>query len=261
MKTLKKYLALLCALCLLAAMFAGCGGAGSETATPSEVDSASSETAEAPELELAAPEDEELEAEESAEASVSEEHAPEEPRQELTEEQEHLLSIIPEGEQLTFVELPLSEEHETLSIYLGIHSMLLSMYDDLSDMPLYKALEEQTGVHLEFTAVNGMGDDGTVLNLMIAADDLTDIGSFGTGLTQGIDNAIEDGTIIDLQDHFDVISDISTYIAENGIRFITGELNLESDFDAFKDTLKAMNIDRVLEIKQAAYDEYAANQS
>jgi len=63
----------------------------------------------------------------------------------------------------------------------------------------------------------------------------------------------------DAEEYASLISDISTYIAETGIRFITGELNLEGDFDTFQDTLKAMNIDRVLEIKQSAYDEYVAS--
>ena len=221
MKSRTKYLALICVMAMLAALVSGCGSAPAESAASS---AAASETISAPELETegpasAAEPEPEPEAEEPAPAELeAEPQEPEEPQQELTPEQEQLLTIIPEGDLLTFVELPLSENHETLSIYLGIHSMLLNMFDDLSDMPLYKALEEETGVHLEFTAVNAMGDDGTVLNLMIAADDLTDIGSFGSGLTQGIDNAIDDGTIIDLQDHFDVMPNYSALI-ENSDRF------------------------------------------
>ena len=161
MRIWKKHLALLCVLAMIAALLSGCGGtqAGSAPSAASAPAATASE-AEAP-AQPAEPE----------EATSAEEPEPEEePGPELTPEQEHLLSLIPEGDLLTFVELPLAEKTETLSIYLGIHSMILSMFDDLSDMPLYRQLEEDTGVHLEFTAVNGMFDDGTVLNLMIAAD-------------------------------------------------------------------------------------------
>ncbi len=209
MKNWKKHLALLCVLTMIAAMLSACGApAGSAASETAASDAVSASEAEAPE-QAASPESPD---------SALEPEPEEEPGPQLTPEQEQLLSIIPEGDLLTFVELPLSEKPETLSIYLGIHSMILSMFDDLSEMPLYRQLEEDTGVHLEFTAVNGMFDDGTVLNLMIAADDLTDIGSFGSGLTQGIDNAIDEGTIIDLQDHFDVMPNYSALI-ENSDRF------------------------------------------
>ena len=64
----------------------------------------------------------------------------------------------------------------------------------------------------------------------------------------------------DAEEYASLISDISTYIAETGIRFITGELDLEDDFESFKNKLRNMRIGRVLEIKQAAYDEYMASQ-
>ena len=82
MKTWKKNLALLCALCLLTAMFAGCGGGEAETAAASEAGSASSETAEPPE-EAAASEKAAAPEPEAAEsvASDTEEPAPNDRRQ------------------------------------------------------------------------------------------------------------------------------------------------------------------------------------
>ena len=50
-------------------------------------------------------------------------------------------------------------------------------------------------------------------------------------------------------------SDISTYISTEGISFITGARDL-STFDDFVETLKSMNTDRCIELKQAALDRY-----
>lgn len=211
MKIWTKRLALLCTLAMVFAIFAGCGDTGSSEAPAAE--STSSVAAEN------APEPDETSAQEPAEAippaEEPQEPSAEEPAQVLTEEQQALLDLIPEGDVLTFLELPLTEEKMELSCYVGVHSMLLTMYENLSDMPFYSAMEEATGVHMTFTAISSMGDDGTVLSLMIAADDLTDIGSFGSGLTQGIDNAIDDGTIINLADYFDYMPNYSALIESN----------------------------------------------
>ncbi len=69
----------------------------------------------------------------------------EEPKQELTEEQQALLDLIPEGDVLTFLELPLTEEKMEMTCFVAVHSMPLTMYENLSDMPFYSALEEATG--------------------------------------------------------------------------------------------------------------------
>jgi putative aldouronate transport system substrate-binding protein len=52
-----------------------------------------------------------------------------------------------------------------------------------------------------------------------------------------------------------IIGDINTYLAENIVMFITGQKPM-SEFDAFLDGIKAMNIDRATEIQQAALDRY-----
>lgn len=51
-------------------------------------------------------------------------------------------------------------------------------------------------------------------------------------------------------------TDLSTYITESRVKFITGELNLEADFDAYLAQLKTMGMDRYIEIQQIALDEY-----
>lgn len=47
---------------------------------------------------------------------------------------------------------------------------------------------------------------------------------------------------------------ISDYIEASWVRFITGDLDLEKDWDAYLNELKNMNIDRYLEIMQKQYD-------
>ena len=51
-------------------------------------------------------------------------------------------------------------------------------------------------------------------------------------------------------------ADIDTYISESTVKFINGSLNLEDDFDAYLEQLKAMGMDRYIEIQQMALDEY-----
>lgn len=138
MKTWTKCLALLCTLAMVFAMFAGCGTApasASSAAEPSEASSPAEPTAAE-----SAPVSAAVSATEESQDSVLEE-----PKQELTEEQQALLDLIPEGDVLTFLELPLTEEKMEMTCFVAVHSMLLTMYENLSDMPFYSALEEATG--------------------------------------------------------------------------------------------------------------------
>lgn len=54
----------------------------------------------------------------------------------------------------------------------------------------------------------------------------------------------------------DLWSDIGTYIGECRVKFITGEMNLEDDFDNYLAQLKTMGMDRYIEIQQGALDAY-----
>ena len=49
-------------------------------------------------------------------------------------------------------------------------------------------------------------------------------------------------------------TDISTYISECRVKFISGQMNLEEDFDNYRANLKSMGIERVIEIKQMTLD-------
>ena len=52
-------------------------------------------------------------------------------------------------------------------------------------------------------------------------------------------------------------TDIETLTHENTVKFITGEQSLD-DYDAFAEQLRTYNIDRCIELKQAALDRYNA---
>lgn len=53
-------------------------------------------------------------------------------------------------------------------------------------------------------------------------------------------------------------ADISTYVKETTAQFISGALDIESNWDSYIANLQSMGIDRCLEITQAAYDRYLA---
>lgn len=55
-------------------------------------------------------------------------------------------------------------------------------------------------------------------------------------------------------------TDINTYVDECLVKFIIGDMNFNEDYDAFVSTLKAMNIDAVLNAYQEAYDNFLALQ-
>ena len=55
-----------------------------------------------------------------------------------------------------------------------------------------------------------------------------------------------------------VYKDITTYLKQARAQFITGELDLDKDWDTYVNTLNQMNLGRLLEFEQAAYDRYAA---
>ncbi len=53
-------------------------------------------------------------------------------------------------------------------------------------------------------------------------------------------------------------TDIETYCLESRLRFIIGELDLDSDWDAYVEAVEAMHVDELLVIYQNAYDRFMA---
>jgi len=59
----------------------------------------------------------------------------------------------------------------------------------------------------------------------------------------------------EVQEYSAIMSDIDTYLGTAVLSFVTGDRSLD-EFDQYVDEIRAMDIDRVIEIKQAAYDRY-----
>ncbi len=96
----------------------------------------------------------------------------------------------------TGITYPLQSD-ETLTIALGYESQVAASYEDFGDTPYAKALQEKTGVKLEFQTFA----DGTALSLMFASGELPDIILWGaTGYQGGAQKAMDDGIIYPLND-------------------------------------------------------------
>lgn len=74
----------------------------------------------------------------------------------------------------------------------------------------------------------------------------------GTALYQGKMNLEES------EEYNALVSDVATHVSEQILRFVMGVRSLD-EYDDFLDELDAMGIDRLIELKQAAYDRYLAN--
>lgn len=65
-------------------------------------------------------------------------------------------------------------------------------------------------------------------------------------------------TMDEQETYSDIMADLNTYISEQTIKFVTGALDFDTDWDAFIEQVHAMDIDKAIELKQAAYDRYAS---
>ncbi len=53
-------------------------------------------------------------------------------------------------------------------------------------------------------------------------------------------------------DYSDIMADIKTYVNESSLKFITGQLNLEGDWDSYVANIEKMNIGKAKELRDAA---------
>ena len=175
----KKFLAMLLALCMLTALFTACGSPSASSAAPPE----SAQSDEAPLAEEKAPSDPAPSEEASApEASSAEDAAP---------------ASWP-ANPLGNVDLPLTDEPVTVTMWMGVNPNVLKITEDIgNDCALWNELASRTGVNLEFTVVNP-DTESEKFNLMVASNDLSDIISNATTLyTNGGEAAVADEILID----------------------------------------------------------------
>lgn len=55
-----------------------------------------------------------------------------------------------------------------------------------------------------------------------------------------------------------IVAEVTTYMRENSVKFITGVLDINTEWDNYVDQLKALGIDRAIEITQSALDRFNA---
>lgn len=172
----KKLLAALLLLCMMVSLFAACGdgtaAASTQESTPESAAAAPEEAADAP---ADTPE---------AEASTGEPQAASD-------------VAWPEN-ALGNVELPLTDEEVTLTMWMGVNPNVLKITEDIgNDCALWNELAVRTGVRLDFTVVNP-DTESEKFNLMVASNDLSDIISNATTLyTNGGEAAVADEILID----------------------------------------------------------------
>lgn len=175
----KNFLAMLLALCMLTALFTACGSNPASSAAPPE----SAQSDEAPPAEEKAPSEPAPAEEASApEASSAEAAAP---------------ASWP-ANPLGNVDLPLTDEPVTVTMWMGVNPNVLKITEDIgNDCALWNELASRTGVNLEFTVVNP-DTESEKFNLMVASNDLSDIISNATTLyTNGGEAAVADEILID----------------------------------------------------------------
>ena len=270
MKTSQKLLSLLLALCLLTGLLAGCGNAAASGADSAGSDTAVSEAAEteAASAEAAPAEEPETPAEEApaAEAASAEEpeaeEAPAEPEVDLT------------------IELPLTEEDLTFTMWHDFVPPLADYMDGMQDNLAYQTMEERTGVHMDITSVN-KDQSATAVALLVASGDYPDIwDGFASYYTSSIDSAVEAEIIIDLAEYKDLMPNYFTTVdgneqyaketyTDSGVMGLAYTLNtksvMESGLVVRQDWLDALGIDTPVtyddftEALTAMHDAYGAS--
>ena len=119
-----------------------------------------------------------------------------------------------------------TEEPVTLSVWVDIsgNNAVGNIIESMNDMDLVKAMEEKTGVHLEFTCAP-IGEAESSFSLMIASGKYPDIiMGFDNYYKLGGEAAIEDGILLDLKDlvekyapNYKAVCAASDYRAKNTV--------------------------------------------
>ena len=191
---------LLLVLVLLLGMLAGCGSSSTDTEEAEETETAE-ETTETTEEAAETTEAEETEAAEEAEAAEETEEAEE---AEAAEEEDgytqYEAGVWPET-PLGNVSLPLTDELETFTIWMGVNPNVLAIIDDPStDCALWSELADRTNVTLEWHTVHP-DNESEQFNLMVVGGDLYDLISNATTLyTGGGEAGVADEVLLDVRD-------------------------------------------------------------
>ena len=184
MKKNSRIFAMLLALVMVLSLMAACGDGAASAGSAAPAASAADEASEAP-------------AQEAPEAPAPEEPSSAAPETSAVEAEPAAQTSWP-ANPLGNVELPLTDEPVTVTMWMGVNPNVLKITEDIgNDCVLWNELATRTGVHLDFTVVNP-DTESEKFNLMVASDDLSDIISNATSLyTNGGEAAIADEVLID----------------------------------------------------------------
>ena len=195
---LKKFLALLLALCLTAGLMAGCGSS-SESAAASSAASAT-EAAEATEAEAPAAEEAAEELETPADIAAEDSSLTMQEVASMTEATAYAQEIFGEDAAPETVEYPI-DTTESLSLVATFPDPLFASYPNaMADCYIYQAAEEKTGIHVEYQGLSTSASSEQ-FNVMIASGSYPDMIGWGLNYATGDDAAVEEEIYLDLTDY------------------------------------------------------------
>lgn len=189
---MKKFLALLLALCLTMGLMAGCGSQEASTAAASSAPAADEETpAEAPE-EAEAPEAE-IPGSQAEPAGSAEEDAPV-GTGEITEYAKEVFGVDEAPEEITY---PMDTD-ETLELMATFPDPLFASYPNgMADCQIYQVAEEKTGVQMTYTPLSTSAS-AEQFNVIMASGSYPDLIGWGLNYATGDDAAVEEDIYLDL---------------------------------------------------------------
>ena len=189
---LKKFLAILLALCLTLS-FAACGGdaASSVTSAPAEVnESVASAPEEAPVVEEEAPAQEASVVDSAVEEEVPAEGGP----------TAHAIEVFGIEEAPEAVSYPLDTD-ETLELMATFPDPLFASYPNaMADCQIYQVAEEKTGVKMTYTGLSTSAS-AEQFNVIMASGSYPDLIGWGLNYATGDDAAVEEEIYLDLTEY------------------------------------------------------------
>ncbi len=208
---MKRRIALLLVVGLLAAMLAGCGStsSGSESASeaPAEAESAAEEAV--------------SEEPEEAEEAEEPEEVPEEPEAPAEEpapaEEESAPEEAPEQETIDYTTIYPLDDTVTLTAWAMWIPGIEQYVDSPSDTLVMQEMEKITNVKIDMSLASSPDTAMTEINLLIASGSYPDlINNFAGYYSAGIDSAISEEIIVNLADYSDLLPDFLARLEERG---------------------------------------------
>lgn len=121
------------------------------------------------------------------------------------------VSAAEEAPERAVIEYPLTADDLTISISFDMPGGVGTRFSDFNEHSVFRAVEERTGVHLEFVAAGGMGD-AEALTLWAAAGTLPDlIPNAAANYPGGGEVAVADDILLDVFPYLEYAPDYDYY--------------------------------------------------